>query len=76
MTTKNHEAAVARAEYDEAVAHIRKHYLPSEPEYADAMSRACEEYEAKMRSAAASGDQAAKKTLKASKGRYLRSTKK
>jgi hypothetical protein len=40
--------------------------------YADAMSRACREYEANMARAAAAGDADAERALAASAGPYLR----
>jgi hypothetical protein len=65
-------AEVAAAEYADRTNHIRKTLAPDTAEFADAMSRACEEYEVAMRSAAQAGDRGAKKALRNSKGKYLR----
>ena len=49
----------------------RAQYPQASREYANAMSRACAEYEASMRKAAKSGDAQASEALAESEGPYL-----
>lgn len=71
MTTPTMTPQHAANLYDLRTKMARAKYPRSSRDFAEAMSRACAEYEANMARAAAEGDAAAAETLAASVGPYL-----